>query len=94
MPSVRTRVRRLPDRGRYDRSTIDAEVSRFLRRRYGVICLGKLGFEGVKDVRVGKIIEIEIDEVHAKAPELKERLQKMADEMLANPVIEDYEVRV
>ncbi len=47
--------------------------------------LGKLGFEGVKDVRVGKIIEIEIDAAHAKAPDLKERLQKMADEMLANP---------
>ncbi len=56
--------------------------------------LGKLGFEGVKDVRVGKIIEIEIDEEHARAPDLKVRLQKMADEMLANPVIEDYEVRV
>lgn len=56
--------------------------------------LGKLGFEGVKGVRVGKIIEIEIDEEHARAPDLKERLQKMADEMLANPVIEDYEVRL
>ena len=56
--------------------------------------LGKLGFDGVKDVRVGKVIEIEVDEVHARAPDLKERLQKMADEMLANPVIEDYEVRL
>jgi phosphoribosylformylglycinamidine synthase len=56
--------------------------------------LGKLGFEGVKGVRVGKVIEIEIDEQHARAPDLKERLQKMADEMLANPVIEDYEVRL
>ena len=56
--------------------------------------LGKLGFEGVKDVRVGKIVEIEIDEAHAKAPDLRERLAKMADAMLANPVIEDYEVRL
>ncbi len=56
--------------------------------------LGKLGFEGVKGVRVGKVIEIEMDEQHARAPDLKERLQKMADEMLANPVIEDYEVRL
>jgi phosphoribosylformylglycinamidine synthase len=56
--------------------------------------LGKLGFEGVKDVRVGKIVEIEIDAAHASAPDLKQRLQKMADEMLANPVIEDYEVRL
>jgi phosphoribosylformylglycinamidine synthase len=56
--------------------------------------LGKLGFEGVKGVRVGKVVEIEMDEAHARAPDLAQRLQKMADEMLANPVIEDYEVRL
>jgi phosphoribosylformylglycinamidine synthase len=56
--------------------------------------LGKLGFEGVQGVRVGKLIEIEIDEkVHTEAKaELEKRLAKMADEMLANPVIEDYEI--
>jgi phosphoribosylformylglycinamidine synthase len=54
--------------------------------------LGKLGFEGVKGVRVGKLIEIEIDDGHAG--QVKERLAKMADEMLVNPVIEDYEVKV
>jgi len=43
-------------------------------------------------VRIGKVIEIEMDEAHARAPDLKKRLEKMADEMLANPVIEDYEV--
>ncbi len=53
--------------------------------------LGKLGFEGVRDVRIGKIVEIEIEDAHAK--DLKARLAKMADEMLANPVIEDYEVK-
>jgi len=56
--------------------------------------LGHLGFDGVKDVRVGKIIEIEVDAAHATAPDLEQRLKKMADEMLANPVIEDYEVRL
>lgn len=55
--------------------------------------LDKLGFEGVKGVRIGKLIEIEIDDAHAKGPDLKDRLSKMADEMLANPVIEDYEVK-
>lgn len=53
--------------------------------------LAKLGFEGVRDVRIGKIVEIEIEDAHAK--DLKARLGKMADEMLANPVIEDYEVK-
>ena len=54
--------------------------------------LTTLGFEGVKGVRIGKLIEIEIDDVAAVAGDLKGRLGKMADEMLANPVIEDYEV--
>ena len=54
--------------------------------------LGKLGFDGVKNVRIGKLIEIELGEGdHA---DVKARLEKMADEMLANPVIEDYEVKV
>jgi phosphoribosylformylglycinamidine synthase PurS subunit len=56
--------------------------------------LGKLGFEGVKGVRVGKIIEIELDDAQVQAPELTEQLRKMADEILANPVIEDFEIKV
>ena len=56
--------------------------------------LDKLGFAGVGGVRIGKLIEIEIDDAQAGAPDLKRRLQKMADELLANPVIEDYEVVV
>lgn len=55
--------------------------------------LVKLGFSGVKNVRIGKLIEIELDDESAR-PELSKRLAKMADEMLANPVIEDYEVKV
>ncbi len=53
--------------------------------------LGRLGFDGVRGVRMGKLIEIEVDEA-AGAGDLKARLAKMADEMLANPVIEDYEI--
>lgn len=53
--------------------------------------LEKLGFTGLKGVRVGKVIEIEIDDAAAGA-DLKARLGKMADELLANPVTEDYEV--
>jgi phosphoribosylformylglycinamidine synthase subunit PurS len=57
--------------------------------------LGKLGFEGVKGVRVGKLIEIELpDAAGASKPDLEKRLAKMADEMLANPVVEDYEIKV
>ena len=56
--------------------------------------LDKLGFAGVKSVRVGKLIEIELDEAQARDPKLAERLRGMADEMLANPVTEDYEVSI
>ena len=56
--------------------------------------LAALGFSGVKGVRVGKLIEIELDPDGASPEDLNERLRKMADEMLANTVIEDYEVVV
>jgi phosphoribosylformylglycinamidine synthase PurS subunit len=55
--------------------------------------LGKLGFEGVKGVRVGKLIEIDLDD-SAAGTDVKSRLEKMADEMLANPVIEDFEIKL
>ncbi|NUO48380.1 MAG: phosphoribosylformylglycinamidine synthase subunit PurS [Polyangiaceae bacterium] len=54
--------------------------------------LGTLGFDGVKGVRIGKLIEIDLGDA-AQGPDLKKRLEKMADELLANPVIEDYEIK-
>ena len=56
--------------------------------------LDHLGFEGVKGVRVGKLVEIDLDPALGAAPDLEERLRKMADEMLANTVVEDYEVEI
>jgi phosphoribosylformylglycinamidine synthase len=54
--------------------------------------LDTLGFSGVKGVRVGKLIEIEFDGSAGSGPDLDTKLHKMADEMLANTVIEDYEI--
>ena len=54
--------------------------------------LERLGFDGVKGVRIGKIIEIEIDAEHVK--DAAPKLAKMADELLANPVTEDFEVSI
>ncbi|HVJ94552.1 MAG TPA: phosphoribosylformylglycinamidine synthase subunit PurS [Labilithrix sp.] len=57
--------------------------------------LDKLGFDGVRGVRIGKLIEIDLGDAPALDPAaLKERLAKMADEMLANPVIEEFEIEV
>lgn len=53
--------------------------------------MGTLGFEGVRDVRIGKLIEIELDP-SADSDRLEEKLERMAHEVLANEVVEDYEV--
>ncbi len=54
--------------------------------------LGTMGFGGVRDVRVGKLVEIDLGPgPHA---DLEPRLQQMADDLLANPVIEDFELTI
>ncbi|MFN8106442.1 MAG: phosphoribosylformylglycinamidine synthase subunit PurS [Nocardioidaceae bacterium] len=54
--------------------------------------LPRLGFSGVSDVRQGKRFELELD--GEATPERLEQVNEMAATLLANPVIEDYEVRV
>jgi phosphoribosylformylglycinamidine synthase PurS subunit len=54
--------------------------------------LETLGFSNVKDVRVGKQILIDIDTDNKD--KAIEEAKKMADELLANPVIENYEIEV
>ena len=52
--------------------------------------LGTLGFDGVKDVRQGKYIEIELKETdRSKA---KANLDAMCQKLLANTVIENYAI--
>jgi phosphoribosylformylglycinamidine synthase PurS subunit len=51
-----------------------------------------LGHKGVRAVRVGKLIEIELDDGDAAAA--KTELLRMADELLANPVMETFTVDV
>ncbi len=48
--------------------------------------LPALGFEGVGQVRVGRMVELEADDP-ARLPELCEKL-------LANPLIEDFEIEM
>jgi phosphoribosylformylglycinamidine synthase len=47
--------------------------------------LPALGFEGVSQVHVGRLVELDVDDP-ARLPEMCERL-------LANPLIEDYEIQ-
>ncbi len=46
--------------------------------------LPALGFEGVTDVRVGRMVELQVESA--------EGIDQMCERLLANPLIEDYEV--
>jgi phosphoribosylformylglycinamidine synthase subunit PurS len=52
--------------------------------------LPRLGFAGVTDVRQGKRFEIELEGEASDA--LLEEVRQMAQKLLSNPVIEDFEV--
>ncbi len=50
--------------------------------------LTSLGFENLKDVRIGKTIEIEVD--GEPSATFSASMDKFCHELLSNPVIEDY----
>jgi len=51
-----------------------------------------LGFEGVGEVRQGKVIEIDLEETNAH--KAREAVEAMCTKLLANTVIEDYEILI
>ena len=54
--------------------------------------LGQLGFDGVENVRQGKMIELELAD--SDANQARDRLQEMCEKLLANTVIENYDIRL
>ena len=54
--------------------------------------LGTLGFGGVKGVRQGKVIELDLAETGRDAAEAS--VKGMCDKLLANSVIESYRVEI
>ncbi len=52
-----------------------------------------LGFENVDDIRQGKYFEIAMDEDISQI-QAQETAEKIAKDVLANPVIEDYRVEL
>lgn len=48
--------------------------------------LPALGFDDVSDVRVGRLVELEADD--------PERLAELCEKLLANPLIEEYEIEL
>lgn len=52
--------------------------------------LDGLGFEELRDLRVGKVIEMELG---ARSPETaRARVDEMCRKLLANPLLEDYAI--
>ncbi len=54
--------------------------------------LPRLGFTGVLDVRQGKRFELELE--GELTDEVLAQVRQMAETLLSNPVIEDFDVRV
>ena len=48
--------------------------------------LPALGFDGVGEVRVGRLVELETDD--------PSRIDELCQKLLANPLIEDYEIEI
>jgi phosphoribosylformylglycinamidine synthase subunit PurS len=46
--------------------------------------LPALGFEGVANVHVGRLVELDVQDAS--------RLESMCEKLLANPLVEDYEI--
>ena len=52
-----------------------------------------LGFSGISDIRQGKFFEISLDD-SVDSEQARAAVEKMAREVLSNPIIEDYRVEI
>jgi phosphoribosylformylglycinamidine synthase subunit PurS len=71
---------------RLKQSILDAQGASVKRALEG------LGFPEVQDVRVGKVLDLELAGVSAE--QARKRIEEMCGRLLANPVIEDFTVEV
>ena len=54
--------------------------------------LRSLGHEDVRDVRIGKIVELSLEAADEAAA--RERVERMCHELLANPIIESFDIEL
>ena len=52
-----------------------------------------LGYQGISDIRQGKYFEIALDQT-LDADRARAEAERMAKDVLSNPVIEDYRVEI
>ena len=76
-----------------ERSLLVAKARVLIRPKEGILdpqgkaverALPALGFEGIEHVRVGRMVELEAED--------PERLAELCEKLLANPLIEDFEI--
>lgn len=46
--------------------------------------LPALGFDGVRNVHIGRLVELDVED--------PDQLEQMCEKLLANPLVEDYEI--
>jgi phosphoribosylformylglycinamidine synthase subunit PurS len=51
--------------------------------------LAGLGFSEIADLRIGKVIELELDDATQDA---RARVREMCGQLLANPILEDFTI--
>ena len=52
----------------------------------------KLGVEKITSLRIGKLIELELDALNEE--EARKQVELLSDRLLANPVIEDWSLKI
>ncbi len=87
------------DREREEEMNMLAKI--FIKPKKGILdpqgkavsgALGRLGFNRIQDVRIGKYIEIKLDEQDRAAAQSEVR--RMCETLLVNKVIEDFTFEV
>ena len=54
--------------------------------------LANLDFKGVSNVKIGRFMTLELEVANEKAA--RQKLDEMCQKLLANPITEDYELKV
>jgi phosphoribosylformylglycinamidine synthase len=87
--------------GKIEEEQMGINVSVYISPKQGILdpqgqaalgALRSLGFEEVEEVRIGKYITLQLEDMDQEKAE--ERLREMCERLLANPVIEDYRIQI
>ncbi len=57
-----------------------------------LMALHNLGYKEVQETRIGKLIELTVEDESDQ--KVKERVEEMCKELLANPIIEDFVIKI